>query len=749
MFSEEDYVDWDDGEDYNLQVEDPDRIDEEFTDADLGPMTDSGPRNLVAHDYTLDSPLIRDEMDSFLAYYRDQPYLAIHQRRMWGARKLWLDEKVKPAGDLHGAGEFHEWFSYLLHRPLPTAEFSEFVTLVNADAQQTHPVLRAFLQNWIGEDFKFLPRDDIDGTTLRYGAIHMRLHILTLAVNCSTLAEASHIASLAQGEVSGSEKTVRLSFNFSGWGRIEVGSEYLWFQVGNQLLDRNMLLMAKDVAGGRFQTLLHCQYKVDPQYPQTHYSAVDRVFRAGDNLLERYGSKAYGAIKLVEPTALDQMDRLAGRQTPSIPQATNFSQHMRVSIQQIEELPGSQRLFDLIYDVDEVETLATIFGAFRLWGHPFIDYITGLSKLHENVTIEKEIDTDYAEQLASDFAFKVLRSQFQKTRMWFVDPARVPIGHPLKSCIQQGTWPSAARIQAVGDIWHKLPLIQCFDVPDYIDPTIIYADKHHSMGRTEVLNHIENRPGQPIPSRSVLETYIATEPTNWSDFLRRVNDYGLDPEQLVIALRAKEREIKEMGRFFAMMAWELREFFVVTEHLIKTHYVPLFHGLTMADDHNTVIEKMLAASDAQNPEDPNQVNYANHLDYSKWNNHQRGEANDPVFRVMGQFLGLPNLFTRTHEFFKKSLVYYKDRPDLMRVESGKVINATENIVCWEGQAGGLEGLRQKGWSVVNYLGIERQAKIRNTHIKCLAQGAGILSSRAGRIGRNCKVTLPYDLFGPD
>lgn len=180
-------------------------------------------------------------------------------------------------------------------------------------------------------------------------------------------------------------------------------------------------------------------------------------------------------------------------------------------------------------------------------GHPFIDYIAGLSQLHDNVTMEKTIDTEYAEQLASDFAFKILRSQFRKTRRWFVDPTKVPDEHPLKKCIVEGTWPSAARIQAVGDVWHKLPLIQCFDIPDYIDPTIIYADKHHSMGRTEVLQHIQTKPGQPIPFKSVLESYIAREPTNWSEFLKKVNDYGLDAEQLVIALRAKEREIKEKG----------------------------------------------------------------------------------------------------------------------------------------------------------------------------------------------------------
>lgn len=32
----------------------------------------------------------------------------------------------------------------------------------------------------------------------------------------------------------------------------------------------------------------------------------------------------------------------------------------------------------------------------------------------------------------------------------------------------------------------------------------------------------------------------------------------------------------------------------------------------------------------------------NHIDYEKWNNHQRIESNEQIFRVMGQILGYPN-----------------------------------------------------------------------------------------------------------
>lgn len=46
----------------------------------------------------------------------------------------------------------------------------------------------------------------------------------------------------------------------------------------------------------------------------------------------------------------------------------------------------------------------------------------------------------------------------------------------------------------------------------------------------------------------------------------------------------------------------------------------------------------------------------------------------------------------------------------------------QNLFFWYGQEGGLERLRQKGWTLVNLLIILRDSKIRNTNVTVLAQG---------------------------
>lgn len=62
--------------------------------------------------------------------------------------------------------------------------------------------------------------------------------------------------------------------------------------------------------------------------------------------------------------------------------------------------------------VKTVDLTLVIYGSFRHWGHPFIDYYAGLEKLHSQVTMKKDIDVSYAKALASDLARIVLFQQF-------------------------------------------------------------------------------------------------------------------------------------------------------------------------------------------------------------------------------------------------------------------------------------------------------------------------------------------------
>ena len=154
-----------------------------------------------------------------------------------------------------------------------------------------------------------------------------------------------------------------------------------------------------------------------------------------------------------------------------------------------------------------------------------------------------------------------------------------------------------------------------------------------------------------------------------------INDKGLSLNNLIIGLRAKERDSKVEGRFFAMMSWNLRLYFVVTEYLIKRDFLDLFPGITVKDSLNEVQNIIINASQGQ-ASDSHWCS-TNHIDYEKWNNHQRYKSTAPVFTVMGKIYGLPRLLERTHLLYQECLVNFADRVDLLVWDREKIVNATD------------------------------------------------------------------------
>lgn len=196
-----------------------------------------------------------------------------------------------------------------------------------------------------------------------------------------------------------------------------------------------------------------------------------------------------------------------------------------------------------------------------------------MEKLYTQVTIPKNIDVEYARELASDLAYIVLHHEFDK-RKWFVEEFQLN-DHPLKDHVLNQTWPTPVQIQDTGDIWAHLPILPCYEIFLTIHRSVLYADWSHSMDKPQVETKIrERRPG-PAPSKKVVQRALRTPQRHVRSFLKSVDEHGLPDHSLAIGLKGKEREIKKVGRFFSPMSWDLREYFVITEYLIKTSYVPV------------------------------------------------------------------------------------------------------------------------------------------------------------------------------
>ncbi|WPV62778.1 MAG: RNA-dependent RNA polymerase [Wufeng bat tupavirus 2] len=670
-------------------------------------------------DYNLNSPLLSDEIDAFFSFLNGRIFPQIFFNQAWFLTREVIDRnhiRLQPT-----TAVAHTWAAnFFLRSPVVETNANSLLNLTEHQARVTHKVPELFFKSLQSPGLEFLSRKN-DPDLVELLSKFLDFHTLTLVMN-HYHDDLSFINQLGTYKRESLDDQYYHVLDLPTVGDVYV-TPFCCIVDSSVLLTKNLVLMVKDVLLARFQTILTMFPRHDGKFDQDDVYTLKKVYRLGDYMVAMLGPLAYDHIKLLEPLCNLQLTVLARSHRPLIPEFPSFRLYLEDELVKIYPVnPYMKILHDTIQSISKVDLVIQIFGCFRHWGHPFIDYFEGLSKLHEQVTLRKEIDDTLAQQLASDLAFLVLKSQFKKKKTWFVDKNAVGETHPLYRHIQDDVWPTPKVIEDFGDNWHKLPLTACFDIPDLVDPSLIYSDKSHSIYRNELVRHVRTTPNIRFPTRRVLTTFLETPARDWKQFLLQVDQEGLPYNALCIGLRPKERELKRCGRFFALMSWELREYFVFTEYLIKEHFIPLFKGLTMADDMTGVIKKLLESSNGHGIDTYDQITISNHLDYSKWNNHQRLESNQYVFRVMGQFLGYPNLILRTHEFFQKSLIYFVNRPDLMRVEGETLVNRTDNMVCWNGQSGGLEGLRQKGWSILNLLLILRLGKQRNTEIKILAQG---------------------------
>ncbi|UAU42865.1 polymerase [Nasoule virus] len=687
----------------------------EFNDEEEYSNQRNRPTTLNLKDYNLNSPLLRDlnnkaqlftqakirttgniKLDEFLSKTKE-PVLGWEQNHHWFSCKMLCRDGVDPS-----------WFDCIWNQ-------------THQDANESIELVNVFLSYF---EFPIKERHDktINFREIRYwGQLFMETMILTILIN--NLDKPFSI-NLMKGLERAERQRQRKNklYHFPILGDIEI-SEF-GIVSNKHFLCKNFILMIKDVTAARVFSVGAMIDRMDNVLSDYEIIQLIEIWTEGDKLINSIGNLAYDCIKLIEPIANNDLIQSAQQIRPEIMIKSEFSEFVELEIQKFESQGVYfPRLISVKLGlIDNLEFKLAVYGCFRTWGHPYIDFEEGLEKLYQQVTHKKIIDDSLAQSLASDLAFKVLEKKFNEERRWMVDKDKVPKNDPLWEYISKDLWPPVKVLSDYGDNFHNLPLVKCYDIPDFIDPTLIYSDKAHSVTKDELIEDIQNGRSGPCRTRRVLDTLIHSDFTYWRDFLSEINDRGLDDKWLLIGLKAKERELKIIGRYFALLSWKLREYFVITEYLIKIHFIKLYDGLTMADDLKGVISKLINRTMHQGTSSYDSITIANHIDYSKWNNHQRMESNKYVFRVMGQFMGYPKLFERTHEFFQKSLIYYAGDKSLLTVSEGKVVNATGLRACWDGQAGGLEGLRQKGWSLLNIILLERIARKRNTKIKLLAQG---------------------------
>lgn len=492
-----------------------------------------------------------------------------------------------------------------------------------------------------------------------------------------------------------------------------------------------ILLNLCDKVQERFniQMITEIGSKVSPLIYPT-WQDTKKIIAWGDKVIDELGNDGYGLLGNLESIMIS---RIIKSEDDGFDQG-RFQDNI---IQDILEDgiyfdPYIRELLQLIQDKSHYH-IAQLHGLYRAWGHPEVDSLAGMKKvgdlLHQKKNVDRQLEIDCNMTFREVFFVNYYQKhgfyppysslKYDEIKDAKIRKAHVYIVSKLESCQEIDIL--SPYYNRCG--WSYITITKCFPLPTGLNIASFLKDRAVSPSRTDLIHMVVNngRVTDPFKRRGVL-MWLANQPIDIPGLLKDINERatGLPDDDCTIGLYPKERELKLQARMFALMSYKMRVYFVTTEEMLSHHVLPYFPQIAMNDNFLQIQQKFVSLTTPMAKDHDTHVTYIVNIDFKKWNQQMRRDITIGVFTDLGRMFGLPELYNRTYDIFKNSYVYLCNGTYLPRVINGKL--KAQYPLSWEGDQGGKEGLRQKGWTIVSAMDLYNICKEHSLTFKIIGGG---------------------------
>ncbi|QKW94171.1 L protein [Varroa jacobsoni rhabdovirus 2] len=486
------------------------------------------------------------------------------------------------------------------------------------------------------------------------------------------------------------------------------------------IYDENTFLMTADVIRGKWTCLLTTIL----DYPRKEEISLNKhelmfFYKWGGNLLAEHGEDSYKVFKEIEAVSTEVL-RYGFKKTPD-PFANNtFFPSVVESLPDEWMREGLRVLYDFLMPLSP-QKVSEIFGLFRSFGHPYVSGIEGVQALKKLTTLLKVIDHSSVRRTHRVFRRCYCMSYITRYNSWpALKHPPVP-GQYLYICYRQNTLPNLADTRYQESEWDTIRFDQNAYIPEKMSISDLLDDKSISPPRSEVINQLRKTGyAGPRTSRSLIEQALDSEFPTPRAFLETIEKNGFSLEDEIMILTCKERELKfPAARMFGQQTLNCRLVTVLGEHLVKEHILPHFRQVTMTYSASQ-LKNLMARMSRSLGVRRQSIDVLINIDFSKWNSNFRDPLVRPFFQDMDDILGFPGgVLSRTHNHFAHSLMIYTGEGHDITF-SGEKLNLSQSWFI--GNLGGVEGLRQKPWTVITVCKITEVAERLKIPFENIGQG---------------------------
>lgn len=471
-----------------------------------------------------------------------------------------------------------------------------------------------------------------------------------------------------------------------------------------EIFDGDWVRMASDIYTQRF--LLLISGKIGREINAYHYpteQVINEIFNWGDDVLEHKGNDGFKLLKAYEALVIGHLQT---RGEGSLVDSQRFLHNTMTDLadDDPEFFAYGKRLASLLEGIDSFHHVSQVYGMHRVWGHPTVDSRKGMEKLmligRKNIIKDDSLSKDAGRMFKYLFAkeYQKKYGRFPKIREGSFTLLETKLADNDLSAVNRSTH--------LLDEWDRITFVKTFDLPESFNLSMIIADKAISPTKNELIKSIKQRNTVMDPDkRRGVKRWLEDTTLRPKIFLSEINDGIFDDDHKIIGLTPKERELNPTPRMFSLMGHQLRVYVVVTEQMLSDHILKMFPQITMTDSLLDLTKKMYATVKNQSSRVKRKNKSGNwvsrvicmSLDFEKWNGHMRKDMTLGVFSAIGSLFGLPELYNMTYDIFEKCYYYLADGSYVPRIESGEL--CVDEPFSFTGHKGGMEGLRQKGWTI--------------------------------------------------
>uniref|UniRef100_A0AAT9JFS1 RNA-directed RNA polymerase L n=1 Tax=Macrotermes subhyalinus lispivirus 1 TaxID=3133482 RepID=A0AAT9JFS1_9MONO len=475
-----------------------------------------------------------------------------------------------------------------------------------------------------------------------------------------------------------------------------------WKENEWHLFDYDQIMMVADTIAGRVFCLIYNDILPDEIPGKLPSGIIERCYQIFDSELTTNGNIAYKRIARWEPICMAVLLKVHDR----LQRSNSYFEWLDGELKDDNDTNGQAIITLLLNSSLTPECLAELHGIYRHWGHPTVEEDLGCEKVRDIAQNRPIPNLSTLNKMAGALKRQFIVSFINKHGRW----PKIANASALKGLAIYGLIKTQSRVinlyspEYSLDHWGMIRFEKEFDFDYHLDYTDLLEDRSISVYRSELRgiyssDALKYKPKRPSSDRRVLRETLKRDTINVKNICDKFQKGEIPKEWKIIIVHAKERELKIAPRLFAMMTFEARLYYSVTEANIRDHIFKYFPQQTMTLDEADLSKRLLTLTTTVE----GLIKILSSLlgiDFSSWNICWTFLSTMDVFQFLDDLFGTPGLYLRTHLFFEDCLIalasHHNPPSSLIGTPDGEPRECNE---LWYNHKGGFEGLRQKGWTL--------------------------------------------------